>query len=239
MTQVSDTIIARVQKLLALSNNNSNVNEASAAAAAAQKIIEQYNLDMAQIAASNGEETISQEEISREYAPLYQGKNAITWKGSLADCISRSNNCRVFLTGGDIHIVGKKTNVELSRFLFTYVSNEIERLCSIAMKVNAGGGKSYSNNFKLGAVSAIRDNLKKSQAEVRNKYEGTAAMVIINNEAMAVDHWLNTNMRLRQKAASHTSYNPNARNDGYAAGSTINLNRAGLNSGSGVKLLNR
>lgn len=234
-----DHIISRVQKLLSLAHNNTNLNEASAAAAAAQKMIEQYNLDMAQIAANNGEDAISGEEISKEHTPLYRGRNAITWKSSLADVISRSNHCRVFLTGGDIHLVGKKTNVELTRFVYSYVSNEIERLCSIAMKANSGAGKGYSNNFKLGAVSAVRDNLKKSQAEVRDKYQGTAAMVIINNESTAVDTWLKSNIKLRNKSTSHTSYNPDARSDGYAAGNTIDLNRTGLNSGVGVKKLNQ
>lgn len=235
---VSDSIISRVQKLLSLSRNNNNVNEASAAAAAAQKLIDQYNLDMAQIAADNGGNSISSEEISRDHEPLYKGRNAITWKGLLADVIARSNNCRVFLTGGDIHIVGKHTGVELSRFLFNYVSGEIERLCAIAMHYNRGAGKSYSNNFKLGAVTAIRDNLKTSQAEVQAKYAGTQAMVIINNESRAVDNWLSTHMRLRSKAATTSSYNSNARSDGYNAGKSIDLNRTGLGAG-GARLLNK
>ena len=157
----------------------------------------------------------------------------------MADIIARSNNCRVFLSAGTINIVGKRTGVELTRFLFSYVNCEIDRLCAIAMRVNSGGGKSYSNNFKLGAVGAVRDNLKRSRAEVQAKYSGTQAMVIINNEALAVDSWLNVNMRLRTKAHAQTKYDNNARSDGYNAGSSIDLNRTGLNGNVGARLLNR
>ena len=235
---VTDSIVSRVQKLLSLSRNNNNVNEASAAASAAQKLIDQYNLDMAQIAVDNGGDRISDEEITRDHEPLYNGRNSISWKSSLADAVSRSNNCRVFLSGGTINIVGKQTPVALTRFLYSYVQSEIERLSAAAMQINSGAGKSYSNNFKLGAVTAVRDNLKQSQATVQAKYSGSQAMVIINNESREVDSWLNGNMRLRTKANVQTKNNNNARSDGYSAGSTINLKTAGLNA-AGAKLLGR
>jgi len=236
---VVDSIISRVQKLISLSKNNNNVNEASAAASAAQKLIDQYNLDMAQIAVDNGGDRISDEEITRDHEPLYNGRNSISWKVSLAEAVSRSNNCRVFLSGGTINIVGKQTPVALTRFLYSYVQSEIERLSAAAMQVNSGAGKSYSNNFKLGAVTAVRDNLKRSRAEINTKYSGTQAMVIVNNESREVDSWLSRNMSLRTKTRVHTKYDNNARSDGYNAGSRIDLNRTGLNGSVGARLLNK
>lgn len=232
-----DNIVSRVQKLLALANNNSNVNEAAVAAAQAQRLIEQHNLDMAQLAADNGKDSISDEEIANDYTPLYEGKRAITWKGTLADVLARANNCRVFLQGGNIRIVGKTTGVELTRFLFNYVSAEVERLCETAIKsdredTGKAGAKTWANNFKLGAVTAVRDNLKIAQAETRAKYEGTQAMVLINNEAQAVEKWLGDNMKLRNKAAHPVAGDHDARAAGYRAGKTIDLNRTGLGAGA-------
>lgn len=230
-----DTILSRVQKLLALADKNSNVNEAAVATAKAQGLIEQYNLDQAQIAADKGQTEISSEEINNDFAPLYEGKRAISWKSSLAEALSRANNCRVFLVKGNIRIVGKKTGVELTRFLFEYVSGEVERLCDVAIKSERDesgktGAKTWANNFKLGAVAAVRDTLKTAQAEARSKYEGTQAMAIINNESMAVDNWLADNMKLRNKTAHPVADDSEARVAGYKAGKTIDLSRTGLST---------
>lgn len=50
-------VIERVTKLLALAGNNPNEAEAAAAAAQAQKLLEQYNLDMAMFAEDNSDDS--------------------------------------------------------------------------------------------------------------------------------------------------------------------------------------
>ena len=230
---IPDNILSRVQKLFKLAANNANVNEAANAAAKAQQLIDQYNLDMAVLAADKGETELSSEKIDFDQTPLYEGKKAITWKGALANAIARANNCRVFLQGGNIRIVGKTTGVALTRFLFDYVCAEVERLCDVSIKRDRDvtgkvGAKTWANNFKLGAATAVADNLAASQREVQQKYAGTQAMVIISREGQAVEAFMSNNIKLRNKEAHKVAGDASARAAGYQAGKSIDLNRTGL-----------
>lgn len=235
-------IITRVQKLLALAANNTNVNEAAVAAAKAQELISQHQLDMAQLAVDAGNDSLSDEEIRNDFTPLYEGQRSIAWKSYLADIVAKNNNCRIFLKRGNIHVVGKSTSVEITRFLFAYISGEIERLCERAMKNDRGatgkaGAKTWSNNFKIGAVEAIEDSMNKSKVDVQKNYAGTTAMTLVRKEDDMVADWLAFNMKLRQKQPHHIAGDKEARVAGYVAGSTIDVNRNGLNAGQSIHKL--
>jgi len=230
-----DKVIDRVRKLLSLANNNANINEAAAAAAQAQKLIAQHQLDMATIAVEEGKDSLSDEPIGISDVPLYEGKRAITWKGSLAQIIAENNACRVFLSvgTGNICVVGKPANIEMTRFLYSYVAAEIERLSEISLRYQGfgrEGAKTWSNNFKLGAVSAVRDNLAAMKREVQAQ-AASSAMVLIRNEDQAVKSFVD-NMHLRQKPKVKITHDISARAAGYQAGKNIDVNRTGLGVGA-------
>lgn len=235
-----DKVVDRVRKLLSLANNNANINEAAAAAAQAQKLIAQHQLNMATIAVENGKDSLSDEPVGISDVPLYEGKRAITWKGSLARTIAENNACYIFFSdGGNICVVGKPTNIEMTRFLYSYISSEIERLSETFLRrqgFGREGAKTWSNNFKLGAVSAVRDNLAAMKNEIQAQ-AASSAMVLIRNEDQAVKSFVENNMKLRQKPAVKITHDISARAAGYQAGKNIDVNRTGLGVGAETRKL--
>jgi len=233
-TTPNNSILIKIQGLLNLANNNSNVEEAALAASRAQELCDKYRLDLAAIEEDTGHQQ-NKEEISKDHAPLYRGQRSIYWKTRLAVGLCEPNGCKVFLRGGNIQIVGRKTNSEIVRYMFSYLSKEIERLC--AQQLVRGGGKTWANNFKIGAVNAISDRLKVSQKETFKSYTGTTALVVVKQESEEVEQWTENNMNLsRGKTASFRGHS-SARNAGYDAGSKIPLNK-GMGAGTSSKRLN-
>lgn len=234
-------IIERVKKLLALSQS-SNINEASAAAAKAQELIERYRLDLASVQVENNEAEV--EIIEDDNQPLISSERGITWKRSLAQILARENNCKSwtdkkYIAGKlqtEIRLVGSKTNIEIVRYLFAYIVVEIERLCQ---KENVGKGKTWSNNFRMGAVFAIREKLEAKHKEIRKAYAGSQALVFMQKQELALEDFfkdLEAKLNLKDVKLSLHRYNPDGVNAGYRAGSSINMNSE-LNSPKGGKLL--
>lgn len=231
-----DLLIARVQKLLRLSTS-SNANEAASAAAKAQALIDEHNLSAAMLAIDNavpmqGPDDEPIIDFHKAGAPLDrpEGKNLDRWKSALALGVANANGCRVYLSSGSIALVGRASDAETVRYLYGYLTREVERL---ATEHGKGFGKSWRNNFRLGVVDAIRDKL----TEQRAKFVEQARVAVVDNaqalmrvntalarvesRGTSVDAWLKSNMKLRKTASSRTSYHPSARAAGQAAGRHI------------------
>lgn len=150
--------------------------------------------------------------------------------------IAGANSCKIFTKGPNIHIIGTESDVNTVRYLFAYCENEIERLS----KNYKGYGKGWINNYKLGAVSAVRDALLKAKEEARNELmiergsEAGAAIAIIDSRKDAAELWARKNLNLQQKGFGRQSLHRDARQIGYQDGKTINLS-SGRGIGPGNK----
>lgn len=111
-----DTIIKKVQKLLALADPSRNPSEEEALAASmqAQKLLAKYNLD---IAAVTGKE--KEEKIEQTIADVGTGKK---WKYNLADVIARSYCCKAYFVGSDqIVFYGYQSDTVIAQRVFLYL----------------------------------------------------------------------------------------------------------------------
>ena len=118
-----DSIIKKVQKLLALADPSRNPSEEEALAASmqAQKLLAKYNLD---IAAITGKE--KEEKIQQTVADVGTGKK---WKYNLADVIARSYCCKAYYVGSDqIVFYGYQSDTVIARRVFMYLFNVGNRL---------------------------------------------------------------------------------------------------------------
>ena len=232
-------IINKIKNLLnKTTENGCTVEEAASAIALAQKLISRHNLSMMDI------ETAEEEVIANFGAvPGSEGQRISTWKSALANVLANNNSCRVYIHSfrdmnrglhQQINIIGRDSDVQIVNYMFHYISREIERMCKIAIVVNNGEGKTWTNNFKIGAVSAIDEKLKQVKTEVRSEAVGTA-LIRLDQRDKAVELFMNKSLNLKAKAPIKYRGDADAFNSGYEAGSKIQAN-VGLNAGK-VKYL--
>jgi hypothetical protein len=170
---MSDRIIDRVAKLLKLSKSD-NVHEAAAAAAMAQSLIDRNKLDIAvvELAMMEGDQSRPAEPVQTFQDPLCARPQKSTWVGRLGLQVSRANDCVAYWAGGGaMKLMGRPSDAETCRYMFAYLVNEIERLTAANTR---GEGRTWKNNFRLGAVDAITAKLKEQRRQTRETFRREA-----------------------------------------------------------------
>lgn len=125
---MSERIIERIQKLLALSKS-SNVHEAEAATEKAQELMQRYKIEQADVEVTTGVEDIEIESVDYATHPAL-------WQRDLSFTIARAFFCKSVHTprgketGGRswIHIVGKAEDIEVVLAMFRHLKRELKRL---------------------------------------------------------------------------------------------------------------
>lgn len=197
------------------------------------------------------------EDFHRKGAPLDSQGKLERWRSVLALTLARANGCRIYYQTSyvgrrltHIAIVGRATDAETVRYLYAYLTKEIERLCD---QNGRGCGQIWRNNYRLGAIDTIWRRLKEqreqfqteSRQQAQTQTTGNALALVRVDKALArlaakgteVDDWLKTNMKLRSRGAYEGSSDNNARAAGRRAGETIALTGKGaLGSGEQKRL---
>ena len=241
------SIIEKIQKLLNLAEGKGATEaEAATAAAQAQRLMDKHRIEQAELEAANN----NVDEEAQYFAgdsSLYSSKSISNWRVSLAVGIAHPNDCKVVIRRGnrsfnqnaEIQIIGRKSDVAVVRYLFSFAEREIERLCKQAILSGIGSGKSFSNNFKHGAVESVSKMLKdaKNEEMARYKEEGkVSAMVLLNNRMDSVNEALQRILgnAKNYRASGHACDN-NARNAGRKAGRSIQFH-SGMTGSSKEKV---
>jgi hypothetical protein len=240
----ADTIakaMEKVRKLLSQTvERGATPNEAAIAAARAQEIIDRFKLNLAD-AESDRAAPVRSEEPIQDFAhdPLNPRDTQLArWKGWLACCIAELNQCKAYVTQGRLALIGRASDVQVARYLFTWLSGEIERLAAGHCR---GCGVSYWNNFRLGATETVIKRLKEQQQHTLDAVRleagavSSSALALVNRNAALivkrardVEEWAARNMNLRKRSGGgRTRFNSEARERGRAAGHSINLRASG------------
>ena len=134
----TEAVIAKVRKLLALSQNNDNEHQAEAAANKARELLEAYNLDMAVI----GKKTDSF--APRDKQTLRGG--LYKWQRDLWNMTAMLNFCRYSYYRGlqagssyEHQLIGSKVNVISSTIMAQYLQDTIERMAQDWVKEHRPG----------------------------------------------------------------------------------------------------
>ena len=233
-----ENVIAKVQKLLALSKS-SNANEAAAAANAANKLIDQYRLSVADLS----EDSAEIDPMMEDSGVVYETGRIVPWKQSLVVTLSQHYGCATFIslvypTGRKVSrfkLVGRKSDIAIVNYMFAYLASECARLCE---KEAHGRGKVFANSYCVGFVAGIRQQLSESRKEAEKEATGTA-IVAINNRHKEASEFMNKLHKLKNAKGSNSSQiDSNAYMAGLRQGKATHLGAA-LNSGNstGVRLL--
>lgn len=247
----ADNVLDKVRKLLRL-GQSSNANEAALATAKAQELIDRHKLSTAILALDDAAPTkgLDDEPIQDfDQAPLDTPKRLDRWRVVLSTTIAYHNDCKVYSQGSDLKIVGRASDAETVRYLYGWLSREVERLTTEA---GNGMGRTWRNNFRLGVCETVSRKLREQReafektvrAEAKAQIDaapGSLALVRVNQalarsteRKMEVVKWTKENMSLRSSSPSPSRYDSNARAAGRRAGESINISggRRGLASGA-------
>lgn len=114
-------IISKIERLLALAGNNPSEAEAHVAMLKAQKLMAEYNLDMAQFQDKPQEK----KEAVTEY---FKGYHNTGWAISLAKVICDNFRCNILRASGyGLVFVGLKEDVAICKAVFTFASNTLDK----------------------------------------------------------------------------------------------------------------
>jgi len=234
-------ILKKIGKLLKLAESG-NVNEAATAAAQAQKLMDKYKIETC----ASEDADLEEEDIIHPGDPLEAASGQLArWKSQLAGILARASQCRIYLSPGrGIIIVGRESDIGSVRYLYRFLTREIDRLCNRDCK---GCGRTYRNNFRLGAIDALREKLREqkrnTEFEARQSATGVpderalvrveTAIKRIEKRAKDVEVWMAQNLRLGRGSSYRVTSHASARQAGKRAGRTITLNRARGALGSG------
>jgi hypothetical protein len=241
-------IVDKVRKLLELSKDPNNVNEAANAANAAQKLMSEHAISEAMVDVSPDED--EREDIEADLLHGGTGKQLGTWKGRLGVVMCEVNQCKCYRSGSDLRIIGRPSDANTVRYLFSYVAKRIDQLASEEARFRGNAGRTWLNNFRLGAVEEVTRRLKEADAEARramrqqafqNDSNGSGAAIVkvdnalakIDEQREAVNEFGRRKLGLKRGHKSRTRYDHGARKAGARAGKSIDLQGSGKGLGAG------
>jgi hypothetical protein len=230
-TTVTDTILARIQKLLVLTDRAGTPAEAANAAARAQELLFKHNLTLAQVEAHDGHPAAT---YANETLTLDGGKFHIQWHRSLAGVLARNNFCRIVVYSGSssIALVGLPDNIAVVTHLYGYLARELRQLALAAMRLHCPDPRpaiqgQFVRTFCLGAVAEINRRLQAQRAKDTQASAASTALVVQSDAALktAVARYF---PKLEKGSAGAPARGNAAYGLGVQAGRTINLSRGAL-----------
>jgi len=229
-------VISKIKKLLQLADasKNSNVEEAAVAAAKAQALMEKHRIKKAML---NEKEKIGWRSLIDKGTPD-------NWKLFLVTSLAKNNGCYIvrsedYAKDNQIHVVGEELDYESVQQLYTYLVNELNKLCIfnlLNIKTSSGSYPSieYAKSFYLGAVTAIQSRLEIARHEARRQELDKAAtkahrklvvnaLVQIDNKTELAKDWVKNNLEAEFKSVPIGDTNPAGYTAGQVAADKIDL----------------
>lgn len=237
-----ERIIDRIRKLMKMTTERGATEaESQTAALMAQKLLLENNLHMQEV----GDLDKEPEEAIEMDGVIVNGKPAtIGWKKHLLWRISKPLQCRAAYSSWQkkMHIVGKKSSIEVVSYLYMYLSRTIEALSeehvleqqaeaeALMDPFLAGNKRQAKYSFAFGCASTIGRRLEEQFEKVAKSSSSTTALALRQDQALE-EKFKDFFPRLTQSRISG-GQDGRSRSAGAEAGSKIPLNM-GVNSKGG------
>ncbi len=199
-------VIEKIRKLLALSTSN---HPAEAAAAKAQALLQQYNLERAQV------------EEKRASGPLYLKQlvdleSRQQWRRVLLAVVAQAHFCQALDFRGTTRsvLIGERHNLEVVEYLFAYLVGQLERMATAAYRQSGSlvPALTWKDAFYLGAIHSLQQRFQQQQQAFQASSDASRALVVVKDAelAEAVRHFYPHTRQGRAKPVKSTG--------GYAQG---------------------
>ncbi|MGB3507653.1 MAG: DUF2786 domain-containing protein [Microcoleaceae cyanobacterium] len=220
---VNRSLLEKISKLLALANSP-NENEAALAAEKAAELLAQHNLCIADLG-KDRDEDISKGIIDKT-------GRYVTWKMWILAGIASANGCQAMRSTytGEMRLVGKKTNITVSQYLYQYLTTVVDKL----VKQHKGKGRAFISAFRVGCATRLRQRLEDKRKQMQEKGitsnsndSSTSALVVrsmFEKNTLAIEAYLQQEgVKFKTQKSAEISSNLGF-SFGYIAGDKISLN---------------
>ncbi len=238
MTDTS-AVIDKIAKLLRLAEGKgATPGESANAAAQAQRLMDRHKLSRGAVDAHS-----QCEPIERSAEPVFEGCRLAAWRRHLAAGVAFNFDCRVLIvTPRDrrqrIELVGRPSDVQVTRYVYVYVSREIDRLCKEGLRQRyfpgRGEARTWGSNFRAAAAVAIVHQLqatrRETQRQARLEQGAGPALVRLENTHRALNAFVRAASNAPMRPVGLRTIDAEAQAAGHEAGSGISL-RDGLAEG--------
>lgn len=248
MSEVTDALIAKIQKLMALAEKGGTEEEADAAMAKVQEILTKYNLSMSDVQhARDKDEQFERNVVAFEW-------NA-TWIAQVYLGVAELYFCKAWCQpNGTIDqkvvMLGSPVNIYSAMYVAQVIVTNGKRLAKEyaqhAYREYGMNAVSASNNFKKGYASRIRHRCLEmikdaKRGHVRDAETGTALVVadLYERTSHALDVYTQDvlKVRLRSSVGMRGANDQDAAGAGRTAADAQSLAANGIAQGKGTLLL--
>ena len=221
-------IIAKIEKLLRLSQDQDGTPEGETAARLASRMMAAHAIEMASIDLTKGVEHDPMEKQDMQV-------RVSVWRRQLATVLGTHCHCTVAYSsikgiGQFISMYGHRTDIELLKYLYDICERQIEgearRYVNSLDSDWSGGRKRLGNNFRRSAVVGLGSKLDEIRKDTQA--ENAEGFALVRSRKQAVDEWVKDNYSFRSGTSSSYGHN----SDGYSAGRNVRLSAGVGSSGS-------
>ena len=238
-------ILAKIRKLLAMSEDVGSPNEAATAARMAKKMMEEHNVDHAEaIYSEMSLDDLAAHTHGEAYArfPAYLSTLAVA-VATYCDCRARFECSYGRAKSGrpatikQIIFEGELTDLEICKYLYTYLYRTIDRLVKKSPHNKYIGPRT---SFRIACVHELAKRLREMKREeteqARTETDANSFALVMVDKKLSL---LNEKFGVVKYGRSKSRYSsPEGAREGAAAGAGIGIRKA-VNSGASVKRLSK
>lgn len=240
-----ESVMRRVQKLLAIAGDDrANPAEAAAAAAQAERIMRKFQIEHADItmAELKRADSFAEELVGTSMDPDAKSRTVTTWSTWLAGAIGKLHDCRPFAgwTANLERCIGYQgfaADAKVARWTHIYIVNALARACKdYGAQLGAVPGKrSKMESFRRGFILAVVQALEKAYELKRAETAAgeSRALVVVKAEAVQQHFGDMRKGRKREDEKPRTA----SFFDGVREGKKLDVNARAVESSAGVSQL--
>jgi len=218
-----DTILVKIQKLIAhqkSAEEMGSIHEAEAFALKIQKLANKHNISLNDIPMDKLKENITKVLFSTKVKSVSDILGYFIMRP-----IAKANFCQAFLGRDSMMIVvGSKENIDIAKSIYDLVLpvfvKEGKRLYNLGDK--RVGLDTHLREFLRGCAEGLGIKFKEAAAVLLQSEKGTALVVVRNDEA--VKHYVQTRMVVAKKKSSKFT-KTGAYHEGVRVGKNVQINK--------------
>ena len=238
-----ESVLRRVQKLLAIANDDrANEHEAAAAAAQAEKLMRKFNIDFAQEIANDvrkghGEHMVVADVVATAKDNGTPCERVPGWAQWIAVAVAHMHDCgarsqyTITEKGQEacIRFYGYDTDVKVASWTYEYLIKTVNRLCKEFRKNPRylAGGRVVMNSYRNGMATGILHTIEAVAAERQAEQQAqvaSRALVVVKQHAIAEKF----GEFKYESRTTKSKFDPVAFHDGREAGKKIDVNRRAI-----------
>jgi hypothetical protein len=239
--EVSINVLQRIKKLLSLAES-SNENEAAAAASKAQELMFKHNLEVSDVA---GIDLKPDEKVDEHNFDLDAGESKLAnWRSWLFSAVAETSLCQPYISRssrgygkrGKLYgrVIGRKSDVEVAQYTYSWLTNELERLSKQYMANQIYWDQYDSRKMRRswleGAAIGVSRKLRNDFNARKVETEQSTALVVVRDKE--IQDWMDDHgLKLGSRQSTVSSQDRRAYAAGFQTGSNLSMTR-GVSGGS-------